>query len=185
MRLWRDFHVPFRQSEETGMNDSREDSERPQQPHLFTETMSSRNWGRRLMTPSITTVHSGSMRRFHALHRNTRAEVAHNEDKLGDILSNTEHMRTVQMKTKNNNTYPKKTDLSLDTPRDCQPGVLPMEVERDAREMSTARSRSRGKPRGHTRFQFLCLWKSAVFQGGHFNLSVCLIFPVVGRASCA
>ena len=29
------------------------------------------------------------------------------------------------------------------------------------------------------------LWKSAVFQCGHFNLSVCLIFPVVGRASCA
>ena len=29
------------------------------------------------------------------------------------------------------------------------------------------------------------LWKSAVFQGGHFDLSVHLIFPVVGRASCA
>ena len=29
------------------------------------------------------------------------------------------------------------------------------------------------------------LWKSAVFQRGHFSLSVCLIFPVVGRASCA
>ena len=27
--------------------------------------------------------------------------------------------------------------------------------------------------------------KSAVFQRGHFSLSVCLIFPVVGRASCA
>ena len=29
------------------------------------------------------------------------------------------------------------------------------------------------------------VWKSAVFQRGHFSLSVCLIFPVVGRASCA
>ena len=26
------------------------------------------------------------------------------------------------------------------------------------------------------------VWKSAVFQRGHFNLSVCLIFPVVGHA---
>ena len=29
------------------------------------------------------------------------------------------------------------------------------------------------------------VWKSAVCQGGHFNLSVHLIFPVVGRTSCA
>ena len=29
------------------------------------------------------------------------------------------------------------------------------------------------------------LWKLAVFRGGHFKLLVHLIFPVVGRASCA
>ena len=29
------------------------------------------------------------------------------------------------------------------------------------------------------------VWKSAVFQRGHFNLSLCLIFPVAGGASCA
>ena len=29
------------------------------------------------------------------------------------------------------------------------------------------------------------LWKSAVFQGVHFSLSACLIFLVVGKASCA
>ena len=135
------FTYHFDNLRKTGMNDSREDSERPQKPHLFTETMSSRNWGRRLMTPSITTVHSGSMRRFHAPHRNTRAEVAHNEDKLGDILpisSNTEHVRTVfKCKPKNNNTCPKKRTCPLILPEiaslaspQCRWNVTPAKCRR-------------------------------------------------------